>query len=400
MRIALIHYWLVGMRGGEKVLEALSDLYPEADIFTHVVDTEAISPTLRRHCIRTSFIARLPRARVWYQKYLPLMPLALEQFDLRDYDLIISSESGPAKGIVPMPEALHVCYCHSPMRYVWNMYHDYRGWADGASRRAMPLLTHYLRMWDQSSAARVDKFIANSRTVAARIRRYYHRNAQVVHPPVDVESFAPVPESEVEDYHLMVGCLTAYKRPDVAIDAFNATGRKLVVIGDGEMLPALRRRAKSNIQLLGAQDFPTLRHYYARCRGLVFPGEEDFGICPVEAMASGRPVVAFGKGGAAESVVDGVTGVHFYRQHRDDLVAAVERAEATTFDSRHIVTHARRFSVQRFKHEMRGAVDLAFAEQRGEPLDAHRTAPVKAAAHPVSTIGARLIPTETLAREN
>jgi glycosyltransferase involved in cell wall biosynthesis len=362
------------------VLEALCELYPEADIFTHVLDPSAISPALQRHTIYTSFIARLPRAKFWYQKYLPLMPLALEQFDLRDYDLIISSESGPAKGVLPTPEALHVCYCHSPMRYIWNMYHDYRGWTGGVTRQVMPLMTHYLRMWDQSSAARVDNFVANSRNVASRIRRYYHRNAQVVHPPVDVESFELVPEDASEDYYLMVGWLTRYKRPDIAIEAFNASKKKLVIIGDGEMLRDLRQRAGSNIQLLGAQPFPILQHYYARCRAFIFPGEEDFGICPVEAMASGRPVVAFGKGGALETVVEGITGTFFHRQHADDLIDAVERVETMALDRKKIVTHARRFGIERFKREMTEAIAAAFEEKRDADVGSYRGAPIVASA--------------------
>jgi glycosyltransferase involved in cell wall biosynthesis len=372
MRTALVHYWLIGMRGGEKVLESLCELYPDADIFTHVLNPAAISPTLQRHRIHTSFIARLPRAQTWYQKYLPLMPIALEQLDLRKYDLVISSESGPAKGILPTPEALHVCYCHSPMRYIWNMYQDYHGWAGPISRRMMPIITHYLRMWDQSATARVDNFIANSRTVAGRIRRYYHRDAQVIYPPIDVDSFAPVPEQGIEDYYLMVGCLTPYKRPDIAIQAFNATGKKLVVIGDGPMFSALRRSASENIRFLGAQPFAALRHYYARCRALVFPGEEDFGICPLEAMASGRPVVAFGQGGALETVVEGVTGTFFHQQHPDDLIVALERADKSHFDCAKIVTHARRFGIHRFKREMTNAIARAIEEKRDGTLAVHQ----------------------------
>lgn len=307
MRVAIIHYWLVGMRGGEKVLEALCRMYPEADIFTHVAVPEVLSEDLRRHTIRTSFIAKLPRAARMYKSYLPLMPLALEQLDLKGYDLIISSESGPAKGIIPPEGAVHLCYCHSPMRYIWNMYHDYRRTAGPLARVAMPLLTHYLRTWDESSAARVDRFVANSSTVAGRIRRYYRRKSTIVHPPVDVSAFAPVAPDLVGDYYLMVGELVRYKRPDIAVRAFNATKRRLVVIGGGEMLAELRALAGPTVQVLGSQPFAALRHHYARARALIFPGEEDFGIVPVEAMASGRPVIAYGRGGATETVVAGRT---------------------------------------------------------------------------------------------
>ncbi len=332
MRVAIIHYWLVGMRGGEKVLEALGRLYPEADIFTHVVVPEILSEGLRRHTIHTSFIAKLPRAPRMYKSYLPLMPLALEQLDLSGYDLILSSESGPAKGIIPPEGAVHICYCHSPMRYIWNMYHEYRRGAGRVAKLAMPLMTHYLRTWDESSAARVDRFVANSGTVAARIRRYYRRDASVVFPPVDVDAFAPVPPEEVGDYYLMVGELVRYKRPDIAVRAFNATGRRLVVIGGGEMLAELRALAGPTVEILGSQPFAQLRHHYARARGLIFPGEEDFGIVPVEAMASGRPVIAYGRGGATETVVDGLTGVFFDEQSEEALIDAIARLERLPLD--------------------------------------------------------------------
>jgi glycosyltransferase involved in cell wall biosynthesis len=377
VKVAIIHYWLVGMRGGEKVLDAFCELYPQADIFTHVVVPDAISPRLRSHKIRTSFIARLPRASKWYKHYLPLMPIALEQLDLREYDLIISSESGPAKGIVPRPDTLHVCYCHSPMRYVWNMYHEYLSSAGLLARTGMPLLTHYLRTWDESSAARVDRFVANSHNVAARIWKYYRREAAVVYPPVDVDAFAPISGVVDTDYFLMVGELVSYKRPDLAVQAFNATGRKLVVIGGGPMLAQLRRDAKSNVSVLGPQPFEVLRHHYARCRALIFPGEEDFGIVPVEAMASGCPVVAYGRGGAVETVMDGITGILFDRQVVDELVAAVERVDRTEFDRKVLVQHARAFGASRFKQEIGWLIDGALAQHRAT----QRTASDRAGGH-------------------
>lgn len=371
MRVAIIHYWLVGMRGGEKVIEALGRMYPEADIFTHVVVPEALSEDLRRHTIRTSFIAKLPRAARIYKSYLPLMPLALEQLDLSGYDLIISSESGPAKGIIPPEGAVHLCYCHSPMRYIWNMYHEYRRSAGPVARAAMPLLTHYLRTWDESSAARVDHFVANSSTVAGRIRRYYRRDAEIVHPPVDVGAFAPVGLEELGDYYLMVGELVRYKRPDIAVRAFNASKRRLVVIGGGEMLDELRALAGPTVQILGSQPFAVLRHHYARALGLIFPGEEDFGIVPVEAMASGRPVIAYGRGGATETVVDGRTGVFFDEQSEDALIDAVARLEGLALDPAEIALHARQFNPARFERQMRQAVAEAWMDAYGrQPPDA------------------------------
>ncbi|MBO1909458.1 glycosyltransferase [Microvirga sp. 3-52] len=357
MRVALIHYWLVGMRGGEKVLEALCEMFPDADIFTHVVDPEKISPQLRRHTIKTSFIARLPRARKLYKSYLPLMPIALEHLDLSEYDLVISSEAGPAKGILPSPQSTHICYCHSPMRYIWNMYHDYRRSAGILQQISMPLLSHYLRVWDESTSSRVDTFIANSENVALRIKKYYRRESQVVHPPVDIDSFTPVSEELLCNYYLMVGELVRYKRPELAVEAFNRTGRKLVVIGGGEMLHELKKMAKNNVSVLGAQPFDVLKHHYARARALVFPGEEDFGIVPVEAMASGRPVIAYGRGGATESITDGITGRLFYEQSVDALISAVEQSEHTLFEPSTISIHAKRFSKSRFIREMASVID-------------------------------------------
>ncbi|WP_082072867.1 glycosyltransferase [Hyphomicrobium sp. 99] len=364
MKVALVHYWLVGMRGGEKVLEALCDIFPDADIFTHVVAPDAISEKLKRHTIKTSFIADLPYARRFYKSYLPLMPMALENLDMRDYDLVISSESGPAKGIIPSPDSLHVCYCHSPMRYIWNMYPDYRASAGALARISMPLLTHYLRTWDESAAHRVDAFLANSHNVASRIKKYYRRDAQVIYPPVEVANFERVPAESVEDYYLMVGELLRYKRPDLAVRAFNKSGMKLVVIGGGEMLGEIRELAKPNVKVLGAQPFSVLRHHYARCRALIFPNEEDFGIVPVEAMASGSPVVAYGRGGALETVIDGRTGTFFHDHDVDALIDAVDRIETMSFDRNAIIAHAETFSVDRFRRETIAAIDAALVENR------------------------------------
>jgi glycosyltransferase involved in cell wall biosynthesis len=352
MKVAIVHYWLVGMRGGEKVVEALCRMYPDADVFTHVYVPEAMSAEIRRHKVMTSFINKLPRAPKLYQKYLPLMPLALEHLDLRGYDLIISSESGPAKGIIPPPGAMHICYCHSPMRYIWNMFHEYRERAGPITRLLMPLLAHYVRNWDSISVNRVDHFIANSETVAQRLHRYYRRASTVIHPPVDVDAFEILPDEQVEDYCLMVGELVGYKRPDLAVEAFNRTGRRLVVIGGGEMLAQLRKIAKPNVTVLGPQPFSVLRHHYSRCRALIFPGEEDFGIVPVEAMASGRPVIAFGRGGATETVVDGLTGLFFREQSVEAIIAAEERARAISWDPAEIASHASSFSNSVFEAQM------------------------------------------------
>lgn len=368
MRVAIVHYWLVGMRGGEKVVEALCEMYPQADVFTHVYVPEMVSDRIRQHRIIPTFVNALPRASRMYKAYLPLMPLALEQLDLRGYDLVISSESGPSKGIIAPPDAVHVCYCHTPMRYIWNMYHDYRQGAGWLARRMMPLLTHYLRMWDVSSAARVDSFVANSTTVARRIKRYYGADSVVIHPPVDTEAFSPVSPSEVGNYFLMVGELVAYKRPDLAVRAFNEMKLDLVIIGGGEMLDDIRRLAGPTVKVLGSQPFDVLKQHYARCRALIFPGEEDFGMVPVEAMASGRPVVAYRRGGAVETVASGLSGVFFEQQTVDDISLAVQNLSRIEIDSSQIVAHAKQFGRDQFFQKMRSHVDNLLTQRRRVPL--------------------------------
>ena len=363
MRVAIIHYWLVGMRGGEKVLEALCRMYPGADIFTHVYDPLVVSDVIKKHRVYTTFIDRLPYAKRMYKKYLPLMPMALEQVNLNEYDLVISSESGPAKGIIPNSTALHVCYCHSPMRYIWNMYNSYYDSSGLMTRLMMPPLAHYLRTWDVATANRVDDFAANSITVARRIKSYYRRDAEVIHPPVDTSAFHPVPQAEVSDHYLMVGELVGYKRPDLAVEAFNRMKMKLVVIGGGEMLERLRKMAGPTVTIMGPQPFRVLQEQYARCKALIFPGEEDFGIVPVEAMASGRPVIAFNRGGATETVVAEKTGVFFDTQTVDALVEAVEHLERMDLRPGDAVARAAEFRTEIFMRKFASFVNRSTGEQ-------------------------------------
>lgn len=352
MKVAIIHYWLVNMRGGEKVIEALCELYPQADIFTHVVDESALSPILRKHRIYTTFIARLPGAKRHYHWYLPLMPLALEQLDLSGYDLVISSESGPAKGIIVGPNTRHICYCHSPMRYLWDMYHEYLNGASLPVRCLFPVLAHYLRIWDRQSALSVDQFIANSNFIAKRIAKYYRRDSVVIHPPVAVDDFYIA--DNIDDYYLVFGQLVKYKRADLAVEVFNRLGKPLLVIGDGDMLPRLKQVANDNIRFLGKLPFDQVRHHLAHCKALIFPGMEDFGIVPVEAMASGRPVIAFAAGGALETVVDQVTGVFFTEQTPESLISAIEAFEHIQDRIRPEVIrrHAEEFSANTFKERL------------------------------------------------
>lgn len=329
-RVAIIHYWLVGMRGGEKVIEALCRMFPQADIFTHVVDPASLSSVLTKHRIVETRIGRLPMAKKLYQKYLPFMPRALEELDLSGYDLVISSESGPAKGVIAPPDAPHLCYCHSPMRYLWDQYHVYREGAGFMTRMLMPHMAHRLREWDVSSAARVDGFAANSNFVANRIRKYWRRESDVVAPPVAVADFAPAPKKELGDFYLWCGELAPYKRPELAVEAFRRLDLPFVVIGGpDDTVAKLKSKAGPKTTFLGKTSFADLKDHMARCRALIFPGEEDFGIVPVEAMASGRPVIAYGRGGILDTVVDGETGLFFKEQSVEALVDAIDRFESS-----------------------------------------------------------------------
>lgn len=351
MRVAIIHYWLVQMRGGERVLEHLCNLYPDADIYTHAVDRSALSSTILKHRIYTTFIAGLPFSSRHYQKYLPLMPRALEALDLNAYDLVISCEAGPAKGVITRPDAVHVTYCHSPMRYLWDQYGQYHAAGGIGARAMMALFAPSLRMWDMASATRPDRVMANSGYIKARIAKSWNRDSTVVYPPVETALYAPAPAAEGTDEYLWVGQLVPYKRPDIAVDAFSQSGRKLHVIGDGVMLAALQARAGPTVRFTRRMDFAALRTAYATTRGLVFTSEEDFGMIPVEVMASGRPVIAFARGGALETVVADETGVFFSDKSVESLLGALERFDQwmTHFDPAVAVARARTFSPERFR---------------------------------------------------
>jgi glycosyltransferase involved in cell wall biosynthesis len=390
LRVAIVHYWFVSRRGGERVVEALCELFPQADLFALVTDRKTLSAELQKHKLTTSFLQRLPGSRKWHRHMLPLYPLAVEQFDLRGYDLVISSESGPAKGVLTGPETCHICYCHTPMRYIWNFYQEYKNESGlGPVRKfVFGLTAHYARLWDQAGAARVDYFAANSHSVAARVRKYYRREAEVIYPPVDVTG-ARLAEN-IEDYYLVVGQLVNYKRVDLAIEACNRLGRALRVVGVGEEYQRLRRMAGNTVSFLGTLSDREVQEQYARCRALLFPGDEDFGIVPVEAQACGRPVIAFGKGGARETVIgacgDGLavpersTGVFFGEQRMDSLVEAIRKFEAAEhhFSPPFIRAHAEQFDKKHFLKNM-GSFVAEKLEDYGEPGPPSRV-PVRAMA--------------------
>jgi glycosyltransferase involved in cell wall biosynthesis len=353
MKCAIVHYWLLGMRGGEKVLESLCKLFPEADIFTLFYNPAATSPTIRSHNVYTSFLN--PAQRV-HRYLLPLAPLALESLDLRGYDLVISSESGPAKGIIASAATRHLCYCHSPMRYLWDLYPDYlHDWTQSKVKRALlALFSNYLRMWDFASAARVDQFIANSCNVQRRIYRAYRRKSNVVYPPVSVDRFY---HKASEGYYLIVSALVEYKRVSDAVSFCTQTGRRLKVVGLGPEYVKLKSVAGPTVEFCGHVSEVDLADLYARCRALLMPGEEDFGISPVEAMASGKPVIALGRGGALETVaaVQDWGGVLYDSFGPVPLAAAVEEFEEneTGVSPSALQYAAQRFSEDRFLTEIK-----------------------------------------------
>ena len=352
MRIALIHYWLVNDRGGEKVLAELVKLYPDADVFTHVYDPETMPESIRRMTVRATFIQKLPFAKKLYQNYLPLMPWALRRIDLSGYDLIITSESGPAKAIRKPKGATHICYCHTPMRYLWDMSDEYYQNASLLKKMGMKLFIPWLRKWDLWSATQVDHFIANSQFVADRIKRIYGRDATVIHPPVNTGHFQTL-ERDLQDFYLFFGQLTAYKRADLAIEAFSRLGLRLVVAGAGECFQGLEELAGPNIEFLGRISDEKRDELYSQAKALVFPGVEDFGIIPVEAQAAGCPVIAHGQGGALETIVDGETGLFFNEQTAKSLCDAVEKFQALELFEATCRENAARFSTEHFSGQIR-----------------------------------------------
>ncbi|HEY7303746.1 MAG TPA: glycosyltransferase [Bryobacteraceae bacterium] len=356
MRCAIVHYWLLGMRGGEQVVEALCRLLPEADLFTLFYDPDRVSPFLRSHKVTTSFLNPWRR---YYRSLLPLMPMALEHMDLREYDLVVSSESGPAKGVLTSSRAKHICYCHSPMRYLWDLYPAYvHEWTRSAWKRALiASMSSYLRLWDYASAARVDSFVANSRNVQRRIWRAYRRSSEVIHPPVSVETFYG---HASDDYYLIVSELVSYKRIDDAVRCLNRMKRRLKIVGDGPEFSRLRKLAGPDTEFCGRVSNSEVRYLYSRCRAVILPGEEDFGIVPVEAIASGKAVIALGRGGVLESVPERNPRAGFFYDRPGDefletAVQAFEREEMF-LSPLAIQTAATRFSEKRFQTEMRKVI--------------------------------------------
>lgn len=376
-RIAIVHEWLTSHAGSEKVVEQILRIYPKADLYS-LVDflPERLRFFIQNKSVNTSFIQNLPFARRHFRSYLPLMPLAVEQFDFSAYDLIISSHHAVAKGILTRPDQLHISYVHTPLRYGWELQHQYlqqAGLNSGIKGKTVGpvtrLILHYMRLWDALSAHRVDRYVANSRYVARRIEKTYRRSAQVIYPPVDTQRFLPATGEQPkprEDFYLTVSRFVPYKRVDLTVAAFTQLGLPLVVIGDGASAQALKKVAGPTIQFMGKQPDSVVEDYMQRCRGFIFPPEEDFGITPVEAQAAGAPVVAYAKGGQAETVIDGETGCLFDYQTVESLVHSVKRLQASVdqFEADRLRKNAERFSLSRFQTQFGDFVDNAWAKFR------------------------------------
>jgi glycosyltransferase involved in cell wall biosynthesis len=365
MKIALVHDYLFQSGGAERVIAALHRLFPAAPIYTTIAEPGVVNSLLPDAEIRTSWMQRLPGLRRHHRKYFMLYPSAIERLDLSEFDLVVSNSSAYGKGVRTRPDACHVCYCHTPMRFAWNFdgYAAQEEWGR-LTRLALRPLVEWVRRWDLRTANQPSGYIANSSNIAGRIRRCYGLSSQVVHPPVEVSRFTPT--TAVGDFHLVVSRLVAYKRIDLAIEAFNQLQRPLVIIGDGPARQHLERIAGRTIRFLGRCDDAVVADHYARCRALIFPGEEDFGLTPLEANASGRPVVAYAAGGALDTVVPGTSGVFFREQTPAALAAAVHECDLIPWDQQQLRRHAERFREERFRERMMGAIENVMGAQQAK----------------------------------
>ncbi len=359
MKIALAHDYLIQNGGAEKVLEILQQIWPDAPTFTLLFDPERM-PAFRGKDIRTSFLQDFLFIRAKYQWFLPLMPTAVERLDLTDFDVVVSSTSAFMKGIITRDDALHICYCHTPTRYLWSDTHSYvqELRVPKIVKAGLPPLLSYLRVWDHGAADRVDHFIANSETIRRRIQKYYGKNSTVIHPPVETEKFEI--QFSPKTYFVTGGRLVAYKRFDLVVEAFNRTGLPLKIFGSGPVEQELRKKARSNIEFLGRISDQQQAKLYANAKAFIHPQEEDFGITPVESMAAGTPVIAYRRGGATETVIEGLTGEFFDEQSWEELADHIIRFDQERYDSKRIRTYAQRFNTDRFIKEMKQFVENAW----------------------------------------
>lgn len=361
MKVAIVHDWFVTYAGAERVVEQLLELYPEADLFS-TVDflPEGQRDFIKNKKIHTTFIQHLPGARKHYRSYLPLMPLAIEQLDLSGYDLIISSSSCVSKGVITGPDQVHICMCYTPVRYAWDLQHQYlqeAGMAKGLKSWIARIILHYIRVWDLRTVNNVDHFIAISHYIERRIKKYYRRESTVIYPPVDVDKFELCEEKE--DYYLTASRMVPYKKIKLIVEVFNEMpDKKLVVIGDGPEFAKTKAIAKENITMMGYQPYEVLKEKMQHAKAFVFAAEEDFGITPIEAQACGTPVIAYGKGGALETIKENETGIFFYQQDVESLVDAITRLESlSVIEPQKCRENAERFAIRRFKKETHEYID-------------------------------------------
>ena len=344
MKVAIVHDWFVVYAGAERVVEQLLELYPEADLFS-TVDflPDGKRDFIKNKKVHTTFIQHLPGARKHYRSYLPLMPLAIEQLDLSGYDLIISSSSCVAKGVITGPDQIHICMCYTPVRYAWDLQHQYlqeAGMTKGLKSWLARIILHYIRMWDLRTVNNVDHFIAISKYIERRIKKYYRRESTVIYPPVDVDKFELCEEKE--DYYLTASRMVPYKKIKLIVEAFNEMpDKKLVVIGDGPEFAKTKAIAKENITMMGYQPYEVLKEKMQHAKAFIFAAEEDFGITPIEAQACGTPVIAFGKGGALETIKQNITGIFFLEQKKDDIIRAILLFENMSRDIRDFINECR-----------------------------------------------------------
>jgi len=373
-KIAIVHDWLTNYAGAEQVVSAFLEIFPEAPVFTSLYKPDKLPGVFRKRKVYASYLQKFSFLK--HQLLFPFMGRAFEQFDLSGFDIVLTSSHASSKGVITKPETLHICYCHTPTRYLWSHYHEYLdqmefGILNPIIRWRMPKIAHKLRLWDRVAADRVDLWIANSRNTASRIEKYYRAKSTVIYPPVNTGLYRPV--EEVKDFYLVCSRLIPYKKVDLVIEAFNKLKLPLKIIGTGSIESNLKKMAGPNIEFLGRISDDDLKKYYAQAKALVFPAEEDFGLTPVESMAGGRPVIAYNKGGAKETVIPDITGIFFDEQNKESIIKAIQKFQKTKFEPTTIRNHAEQFDIKIFKEKVKKFVYENYEKFLSEGHNTHKS---------------------------